>query len=75
MTKIAIEKEESIRELTRGLCDIINLNPLSLEDKLAAIMLASFEILSIITANGIRMNMSDGRMLCLDLIQQTTTTH
>lgn len=75
MSKIASEKEALIRELTRELCDVINLNPLSLEDKLAAVMLASFEILSIITADGIIMNMSDGRMLSLDLKQPTTTTH
>lgn len=75
MSKIAPGKEESIRELTRELCDVINLNTLSLEDKLAAVMLASFEILSIITADGIIMNMSDGRMLSLDLKQPTMTTH
>lgn len=75
MSKIETEEEDSIRQLTSELCEVINLHPLSLEDKLAAVMLASLEILSVITADGIRMNISDGRVLSLALSQPTATTH
>lgn len=67
--------EKAIRDLTREICEIIDNNPLALEEKMAAVMMVCFEILSAIPANGIRMNASDGQTLYLELKQPETTTH
>lgn len=75
MSVIESNNEESIKKLTKEIFETINLNPLVLEEKLAALMMVSFEILSAIPANGIRMNVSNGQTLFLELKQPETITH
>lgn len=75
MPAIGSESEEAIRDLTREIYERVNHNPLALEEKMAAVMMVCFEILSAIPANGIRMNASDGQSLYLELKQSETTTH
>lgn len=75
MSVIGNENEESIKKLTSKICEMINENPLTLEEKLAAVMMVSFEILSVVPANGIRMNVSDGQTLFLELKQTEIITH
>lgn len=75
MSAIDSKNEEAIRDLTREICERVNNNPLVLEEKLAAAMMVCFEILSVIPANGIKMNVSDGQTLYLELKQSDTSIH
>lgn len=69
------EVEESIKKLTRQICDVINQNPLGLEEKLAAVVMANFEVLIAIPASGVRMNVSDGHTLFVELKQPISEIH
>ncbi|WMY74601.1 hypothetical protein RHD99_01035 [Buttiauxella selenatireducens] len=75
MSSIGSKNEEAIRNLTKEICENVDHSPLILEEKLAAVMMVCFEILSAIPANEIRMHVSDGQILCLQLKQPETTTH